>query len=370
MIKKSSLAIILILLVLSVTNSFGATIKDLGLGEQWFGETLSKDNVFGHVVMVYFFSKGHPPSYECMPMLVGWVNKYSAKGFVLIGVQCPIDAKITDTKETVSTFCWSKLVNFPVFQGGEVRGLKLTNIPRVFIFNYDGEIAYDNDKVVEETAQTLKELMDKAPDPLLGLEPYVKLKALAQKVAERKDLGKVMAELRGKLESTDATEKTEANRLFGLIDIYAQLLRKKAESRKEDLLQYCFMLADLAVMFKGDEIAKEAEGVIAELKKDKSFKASLECDNEIRGLIASLKPCQPTQPLDLTGCNSCQKKNKATIEKILEWCRKMSSQYPGSLIDIKAKELLKKYTLEPVKKTTVDRDPGPPPSGSGSGSGF
>lgn len=247
------------------------------------------------------------------------------------------------TKEQVVSFYKGNKVKFPIFQGGQIKGISVSGLPHFCLFDHTGEMIYEG-KVIQADKK-LDEAMSRAPDPMVGEGPYKKLATLAKSASQHKDLGKTMGVLRKKIEENkDEAEVTEANMLLGRIDRYAQRLKGRADGAKEsEPLQYQALCQQLAQEFKGDEIGTEAENTLAELKKDAAFQKNIEADKKFAKLseaVDKFKPCQGNKPLEIGDCAACKKKNQTELDALTDQAKKLLAQHPDSPAAQKTKSLL------------------------------
>lgn len=246
-------------------------------------------------------------------------------------------------KDQIISFYKANKVKFPLFQGGQIKGINVKDIPHFCLFDHNGEMVYEGP--VAQADKTLDEVMSRAPDPMVGEGPYKKLHALAKTTAQHKDLGKTMAQLRKKIEENkDEAEVVEATELLKRIDRYAQRLKKRVEgARESEPLRYYTLCQQLAQEFKGDEIGTEAEATLNELKKDAQFQKNLEADKKfakISEAVDKLKPCQANKPLEVSACAACRKKNQSDLDALTGQAKKLLAQHPDSPAAQKTKALL------------------------------
>lgn len=250
-------------------------------------------------------------------------------------------------KEKVISFFKSHKADFPLFQGGGIKGINVRGIPQFYIFDHRGELVF---KGRELPAKKLEEVVNNAPNPLVGEGPYKKLGALVKKIIKHKGLGKIMLQLKEKVEtSTDAVEKEEAGDLLRRITGYAQNIKEQAgEIKEQEPLQAYNLYQRLAKEFKGGEFGDEAAQVLDELKKDKEFQKGLRADKkfiELQTLTDKFKPCQSNKPLDIKGCQKCQKKNQKLLNQVTVYGKRLIKQYPEAPAAKKVKELFDEWGI-------------------------
>ncbi|MFH1231230.1 MAG: TlpA disulfide reductase family protein [Planctomycetota bacterium] len=336
---KCLIIIVIVLGLFTLSGSAGEpiTIDNINFGELWQGDEITKEDLQDHVVGIEFWGKWCPPCRAAMPHLAKWHNKYNSQGFILLGFH----STKTETKEEVTAFCKTNNITFNIYNGGRVSGLDFSGIPHFTLFDHTGKMIYDGHPM--EADGKLAAAMKAAPDWLAGEGPYKKLKSLADKVKEHKDLGKILKTLKEKhLNPDDADEKAEAEKLAERLTRYGNRLLQKAEAKKDKEPLNCFNLyQQAATVFKGDEIGDNAEKIIKSLKEDNAFQENMNADKELAQIMdetEKLKNCNKCKAFNKR-CASCQEKNPSwnTLRQRIEGLIK---KYPNSPAAEKAKELL------------------------------
>ncbi|MBI4833975.1 MAG: TlpA family protein disulfide reductase [Planctomycetes bacterium] len=304
------------------------SIDGITLDKILLGEEIDKEDLKGHVVAVEFWRLDCPTCCKSIPHMVELAKKYGSKGFILIGVHLQ-DAPAGE----VINFCKSKKVNYPVYQGGKINGVKFSIVPHFTLFNHKGEMVFggrpsDADKMLED-------VMKVAPDPLIGEGTYRKLDALSKKITERKELGKILATLKSKyLDSNDAEEKAEAEKLVECLNRLGNRMLSKAEAKKTKKPTDAYELYnEIAILFKGDEIGDKAKGIVEELKNNEVFQENMKADRELASIEGEAEKLKP--------CSKCK-----WFTKSCEGCRKRNPSYPNLIA--RANALVKKYPDSPA----------------------
>ncbi|MFH0889497.1 MAG: hypothetical protein V1871_09855 [Planctomycetota bacterium] len=304
------------------------TIEDVNFVELLMGDKISNEDLHDHVVVILLFRL--MDSYqEDMHKMVEWHKKYSSNGLILIGLYPG------DKSKKVIEFCKSKNLPFPIYQTWD------RPTPRLMVFDHKGKMIFDGSPSMGygkvDTA------MQSLPDPIIGEGPYKKLDELAQKAKGRKDLGQILLTLKTKyLNSEDADEKSEAKKLIEGISRFGNKLIEQAGKNKETepLITYN-LYQDLALLFKGDEIANKVEKILKELEKDKNFQDNLKADKELADImpqIERLNGCRRHQSYNKQ-CVACQKMNPS-LAKLIKTAQGLVECYPSSPAAEKVKELL------------------------------
>jgi hypothetical protein len=272
-----------------------------------------------------------------MPHSVEWNKKYRDKGLILIGLYC----NPRDPNQDIIAFCKQYKVDYANYKSGNVDGVPVRGLPHFILFDHKGKMIFDGHPM--QADKILDDAIKAAPDWLTGEGPYKKLNALAQKVIARKELGKVLAELKTKyLNSDKAEEKAEAEKLAPRLTRYGMRLLKKAEAAKDKEPTVCYNLyKQTAELFKGDEIGDTAQKAFDELKKDKVFQDNLQADkeyNSIAGELEKMKPCAKCKSFNKS-CDACRKKNPS-FEALIQRGKGLVKKYPASPAAGKVKEIL------------------------------
>ncbi|MBI5778236.1 MAG: hypothetical protein HZA49_02110 [Planctomycetes bacterium] len=316
-----------------------ATIENIKFGELLMGDALTQEDLQGRVVGVKFWGKwlGVYPA-TTMPRTVEWDKKYGPNGLVLIGFH---GSKDPETAKEVTAYCRSIGLTYPIYEGGCVSGVQIQIYPHFVLFDHTGQMIYSGHPMQAEGK--LAAAMKAAPDWLTGPEPYKKLKALADKIKERKELGKTLAALKTKhLNSADAEEKAEAEKLIGKLSRYGnQLLQKAAAKKDTEPLNSHNLYQEAARLFKGDDIGDKADSILTELKDDKTFQDNLKAEKELADMIPEidkLKACNKCGTFNQK-CADCKKKNQS-LETLVQKARGLVKKYPDSPAAVKVKELL------------------------------
>lgn len=272
-----------------------------------------------------------------MPHSVEWDKKYGPKGLILIGLH----SKKKETVEEVIAYCKAIKLNYPIYEGGGVSDVQVPGYPHFVLFDHNGKMIFSGHPM--EADGKLATAMKAAPDWLTGEGPYKKLKSLADKIKEHKDLGKILKTIKEKhLNSEDADEKAEAEKLSERLTRYGNRLLQKAEAKKDkEPLKSMNLYQQAATLYKGDEIGDNAEKTLKELKEDKTFQDNLKADKELAGMIPDiekLKACNKCGTFNKE-CEACKKKN-ASLQMLIPKAKDIVKKYPDSPAAARVKELL------------------------------
>ncbi|MEW6026115.1 MAG: TlpA disulfide reductase family protein [Planctomycetota bacterium] len=315
------------------------TIDKINFGTLWMGEEITKEDLSDHVVGVEFWGKWCGPCRAAMPHLVNWYKKYSPNGFILLGLH----STKQETKEEVIAFCKQNKITFNIYDRGSISGVDVSGIPHFTLFDHTGKMVYDGHPMEAAAEKALSEAMKNAPDWLVGEGPYKKLKALAEKIKERKGLGGVLKTIKEKhLNSQDPDEKAEAEKLLERLTRYGNKLLQKADGLKTtEPLKSHNLYQETSKLFKGDEIGDNADNALKDLKEDKTFQDNLKADKELSEMIPDiekLKACGKCGTFNKE-CEACKKKN-ASLEALIQKAKGILKKYPDSPAAAKVKELL------------------------------
>ena len=219
--------------------------------------------------------------------------------------------------------------------------MEITDFPTLVLFDHNGKVIFSGHP--KDSGDKFATAMKSIPDPLLGADPYKKLSTLTDKIKQRKELGKILAELKTKhLNSEDAEEKSEAERLVERLTRYGnKLLRQAGAKKAKEPLECLNRYQQAAALYKGDTIGDTAEKAIKELKEDKLFQDNLKADRELADIITEMKKLKQcnTCPSFNRDCAACYKRN-ASMEVLIPKAKALIKKYPDSPAAVKIKELL------------------------------
>jgi len=176
--------------------------------------------------------------------------------------------------------------------------------------------------------------MGRASFPLVDPERYTALKAEARAVAARKNLGAVLAGLRGKAEKETGQAQVEACDLLAKLLEYARFQRERADALREtappDALE---AYKALALQFKGDEVARLAEATRLELEKDPKFQRELKAGAILRTMRETGAQIRRDRPLDA----SVNRTPVATLRSLLQ---ALDKNFSDTKVFAQAKKLI------------------------------
>jgi hypothetical protein len=274
-----------------------------------------------------------------MPHSVEWAKKYEAKGLILIGYH----SSKQETRDDVIAACKAYKLPYPNYLSLNISGVQVSGFPCFVLFDHKGKMIFKGHPM--EADGKLADAMKAAPDPLVGEGPYKKLEAVAKKIIDHKDFGKILETLKTKhLNSENADEKAEAEKLVERLTKFGNRMLSKAEAKKPTEPTASFnMYNEIATLFKGDEIGDKAKAVVEELKKDKDFQENMKADKEFESIkdeVEKLKPCNKcTGGAFNKTCEGCQKKNQ-NYSGLVARAKALVKKYPNSPAAAKVKELV------------------------------
>lgn len=345
MSKKHIIVIFIALLIgwagaPSIKSQEDVIVQNINFGDLLMGNEVSRDDLQDCVVGVDFggMKCATCPCGGGVNTFIEWHQKYSSRGFILVSFYGP-----EEDRQPIITFCKSKKVPFSIYSGGSISGMEITNFPTFVLFDHTGQIIYNGHPKEEKLNISLANAIKSMPDPLIGEGPYKKLSVLVDKIKQRKELGKILATLKTKhLNSEDADEKAEAEKLSERLTRYGnKLLRKAGIKKNKESLDCLNLYQQAAMVFKGDEIGDNAEKIIKELKENKVFQDNLKADKELADIITEmkkLKSCNQCASFS-KDCAACQKRN-ASLEVLIPKARGLVKKYPDSPTAAMVKELL------------------------------
>jgi hypothetical protein len=265
---------------------------------------------------------------------VKFYEKNRSKGLVIIGIHCQ-----SVPKEKVLALCRANKVNFSIYGSGKIKGCDFKGIPKVFAFNWKGEIFFDDRLAGMEDAVEVE--LKSAPDWLVGPRKYVACKSEAGKILRRKGMGRATAALRKKAQSADPAENAEAEELLGRIETYAAREMKKAETfiAEGNPLGAKAIWKILGKEFKGDEIGKKAADQGKTMSKDPSFKKELAAAKIFASMEAMgdrIKPQRRGEDL-----SKWRRKNGAALGRIRGAFSALSKKYADTKVYARAEAFVK-----------------------------
>ena len=338
--KIGVMSLVIALMVLTTGIAGAVDIKDIQPVDHWMGEKITRDDMRGHIVVVEFWDTTEVLCKAARPTVDGWVKKYGREKLILLGFYFAYASR-----KEITEYCRKKKMGHTIYRSGQIMGVKFSELPYYAVFDHRGKLVFQGDSP-GEVSKKIKRLTEIMPDPLVGEGPYKKLKSLANRIIQRKGLGKVLAELRQKIESADKAEQAEAEKLFERLDRYAENMKWKAENLKADKpLKFYESFRRIAKEFEGDKIGDECQATLDKLEKDEEFQEDLKADkkyNKILPTLEKLKPCKANKPLDVESCANCRKKNSSLVKQIISTCKKVIAKHPDTPAASKADVLLEK----------------------------
>lgn len=255
---------------------------------------------------------------------------------MVIGIHCQ-----DVPKDQVLALCREHNVNFSIYGAGRIKGVDFEGIPKVFIFDASGALAFDGR--TDGMESKVEDLLKKAPDWLTGPRKYVKVKAESDKISKRKGMGQAIAALRQKSQSSDPQEKEEAEELLERIIRYAERENKRVESLIA--IGYPFQAREiwkrLAKDFKGDEIGNKAESLGTEKEKDEAFKREIEAARmfaRIESIADKIKPPRRDESLE-----KWRKKNARSINQIRVEMNALEKKWGDTKVCERARDFVKSW---------------------------
>ncbi len=254
-------------------------LKDVKLGEHWYGPQWTVEDLKGRVVLFEFWGLKCPVCIAAMPGLVKLQAELKDSGFVVIATHVQ-DA----TQEEVVNFLRSQKADFMGTSFGQVPGREVRGVPHAFLFNSSGELVAEGHPDVLKPK--VKELVASEPHWLAAGREYKKLKPLADSLKKTSSYGPILKRLEGEAKkSGEAAE--EAKYLLDNILNYGR--RKLGEARRletEDAFLADKLYNEISAGWKGSEVAAEASARLKELKQDKEFQQELKASALAHHILA------------------------------------------------------------------------------------
>ena len=149
-------------------------------------------------------------------------SQYASQGLQVIAthVQSAPDEK-------VQTLCRQSRVNYTVVKSARIKGDTACTIPHMFLFDHTGECVWQG--LPSTVTQQLKDVMAKAPHPLLAGLELSKLEKINTAMKQGYSCGKVLKQLKSKVSSRDSETAAEAKAIVERLMAHAKKLEDEAE---------------------------------------------------------------------------------------------------------------------------------------------
>lgn len=182
---------------------------------------------------------------------------------------------------------------FSVYNGGTVKGNDQNTNPQTFIFDFEGNLAFDS-RYETDPERAVMKVAAQAPDWLVGRH-MKKLGSEARDIARRRDLAEVMKTLEEKAASDDEETKEEAEYLLGRLRWFLEWCRAKAKEKYEDgRPSECLDFLDiLSGGFSGHPAGEKAKEEYEAKKADDAFQKELKAErmaDAMEKYFYSMKP--------------------------------------------------------------------------------
>lgn len=257
-----------------------------------------------------------------MPHLVSLTSQYAPQGLRVVATHVQ-----NATDQAVTTLCRQSRVNYTVVKAARVKGDNARTIPHLYLFDHTGECVWQG--LPSAVTQELKDVMAKAPHPLLAGLELSKLQKMNAAMKQGVSCGKVIKQLKSKLSASDAETAAEAKAIVDRLMAHAKKLEEDSEKlRTENPYGSYALLEEIKAEFAGTEPATAAAAKLKALAKDKEFMLQYRAGKlaaDIRQTGELLKPVG-RGAVDLSDA-ACLKANRPTAMKMVASFKRLKKDY-------------------------------------------
>ena len=343
----------------------GSSLKDVELGEHWYGAKTGFDRLRGKVVLFAYWGAS-PGCRELVPELLRASQDLADRPIHIILTYVEDRPK----QQTVAYFAGlglsAECPNITLTKDGKHPKVKSGGyLPYYMVFDHRGRLvrhhmggAYhrgDGRKMID----LLDELSRDVPDFYFGAQPFLKINPLAERVAKRKKLAGAIREAEELLNppadepKPDPATKAELQRLLAVITRYRdRKLRSVQLIYPSEPTKVLPMLTSLRREFRGTKLGKAVD---AEFKKQRSspkLNAAVAVHKDYRKVVAKLQKISPCKYCRKEGrkrlrpgCFDCHTaKKKAIVRKEVQKLRRLHEDAKGLTIAKKIEATIQLYT--------------------------
>lgn len=254
---------------------------DIMLGERLSGPAVDVAGLEGSVVVLEFWGVHCPPCIASMPGLESLHKQLAPQGLVVIGAHAQ-GGPAEEVKKTVADLG----VTFPIVAEASVKnGMDFTGIPHCMVFDHTGKCIYRGSP--GRAHDVIAEAVQAAPAGVLAGRELVKFATLAQSLKNESTWGTALKKVRPMTESKDETTAEEARFVVERMEARGRdMLAKARELADTDPVAAVALVQRCGVVFKGDDVGREATALSVVWKKDKAFQAALRAGQQLARLEA------------------------------------------------------------------------------------
>lgn len=243
-------------------------LKDVKLGEHWYGPEWTLEDLKGRVVLFEFWGLKCPACIAAMPGLVKLQAELKDSGFVIIATHSQ-----DGTKEQVVNFLRSQKANFMGTSFGQVPGHEVRGIPHAFLFDSKGALVASGHP--DALKPKVRELVASEPHWLAAGREYKKLKPLADSLKKTTAYGPILKKLEAEVKKGGEAGEEAKYLLDNILNYGRKRLGEAKTLESEDAYLADKTYNEVVANWKGSEVAAEAAARLKELKKDKEFQQEL-----------------------------------------------------------------------------------------------
>lgn len=264
------------------------TLKGIGLGEYASGPKVSAKDLEGKVVIFEYWGVNCGPCIANIPHITELQAKYGRDKLVVIANHAQ-GGGAANAASVWAKHAKNDLVT--VINQGNLPGADVNGIPRVFMFDHEGELVFDGhpgdlDKQVEEAVR-------RAPGHLVSGREFTVLKAEAAKLGKLNgNLALTLKKLRKTAEDSADPGNEEAKFLMGRVNEWAANEYKVAgEDPHADPVNTLRIITQMTKYLRGDELGEQFIQLDQKLKGDAKFQNEVKAEQmlqKVRAHAASL----------------------------------------------------------------------------------
>ncbi len=311
-----------------------ATLDGMRTGTYVSGPTIDPAELKNRLVLFEYWGVNCPPCLASIPHISELQEKYGREQLVIIANHC----QNADEAKAKSVFMGrGGSDQISVINQGDLKGAKVSGIPRCFLFNHEGKLVYDGSPFNLDSA--LEDAIKQSPGFLVAGRSYGKTQKQSEAIgALSANLSSTLKSLRVLATGDDAEAKEEAAYLLGKVTDYSEkTMQKIALARTEKPLFAYEQSMRMEKLLKGDELGDAYVELVKDLKKDKVFQSELKAANALAGIRAHASKIG-------FGPDSV-KLNPPAANQMAEALKSLIKKYPNTKAATEATQLASQWQL-------------------------
>ena len=255
------------------------TTADISLGGLVAGPAVEAKSLTGSVVVLEFWGIHCPPCIASMPGLETLHKQFGPQGLVVIGAHAQ-GGSPDEVRKTVAELG----LTFPIVDNATVdNGMDFEGIPHCMVFDHTGKCVYRGSP--GGAHDVIVAAVHAAPAGILAGRDLVKFAGLAATLKDEATWGTALKQVRMQLASKDEATAAEARFVVERMQSRGRdMLARARELAAKDPVDAVAIVQRCVVVFKGDDVGKDALALSAEWKKDKAFQATLKAGQQLERL--------------------------------------------------------------------------------------